>query len=96
MRAFAVVALLMLAACTMLTTFDPEGQPCDLSAQPGSQCLEGYHCDKGKCVKGGVAGGSGTSGGAAGSGGMSGGSAGGAAGDGGRTDGGRTDGGDGG
>jgi len=99
-RPAAAFALLLLAACTLLTSFDTEGQPCDLSAPPGSQCLNEFHCEKGKCVKGGLAGGSGTSGGSAGGstagGSTAGGSAGGSAMDSGRADAGRTDGGDGG
>jgi hypothetical protein len=46
------VALLMLAGCTLLTQFNPEGQPCDGSADPAEQCLSGFHCEGGKCVHG--------------------------------------------
>jgi hypothetical protein len=52
-----VLAALALGACTMLTSFDPEGRPCDLAATPAMQCLSGYHCADGKCVKGSLDGG---------------------------------------
>jgi hypothetical protein len=46
------VALLLGAGCTFLTHFDPEGQPCDTAAPPASQCLDGFHCENGKCRAG--------------------------------------------
>ncbi len=48
-----LAALAALAACTFLTAFDPEGQPCDVGAPPGAQCLTdaGYFCVAGKCSK---------------------------------------------
>jgi hypothetical protein len=55
MRALVLcIAVLALAAgaCTMLTNFDPEGQPCDINAPVNQQCLERFHCENGKCVKG--------------------------------------------
>ena len=42
------------AGCTLLTSFDPDGQPCDMSAAPANQCLVGYGCVAGKCKKGAV------------------------------------------
>jgi hypothetical protein len=42
-----------LAGCTLMTSFDPEGQPCDPTAtSPDKQCLSGYHCQANQCVKG--------------------------------------------
>ena len=40
------------AACTLLTQFDPEGQPCDTNAPRATQCLSGYHCVAQGCTKG--------------------------------------------
>jgi hypothetical protein len=51
MRLIALAALLI-AGCTFLTQFNPEGQPCDTAASPESQCLERFHCENGKCVRG--------------------------------------------
>ncbi|WP_224366817.1 hypothetical protein [Hyalangium versicolor] len=41
---FSTVAVL--SACSLLSDFDPEGQPCDSQGQ----CLEDYACVDGKCV----------------------------------------------
>jgi len=54
--AWVVVVVAMLAAlggCTLLTSFDPEGQPCDTAAPADQQCLTdaGYQCVDGKCTK---------------------------------------------
>jgi len=52
---FVGFALFALAGCTFLTSFDPEGQPCDPNAlRPESECLSdaGYWCVKGACKKG--------------------------------------------
>lgn len=43
MKYLLVIALLG-GGCTCLTKFDPESQPCELSAPPGEQCLSGYEC----------------------------------------------------
>ena len=44
------------AGCTLLTQFDPEGQPCDTNAPRTSQCLSGYSCGPGqRCTKGPIA-----------------------------------------
>jgi hypothetical protein len=51
-RLFVLLALALLGGCTLLTSFNPEGQPCDLSAAPGAQCLTHFHCANGKCVQG--------------------------------------------
>ena len=94
-------ASLCFAACSLITNFDPEGQPCDTAAfDPAQECLSdaGYWCVNGICKKTapplGVGGGSfggGSAGGGAGGGG--GGGAGGGTGGGGGTDGGCRDGG---
>ena len=51
-----VVAVVSLSACSLLTQFDPETEPCDLSAPVGEQCLPGFRCersgDAGVCVRG--------------------------------------------
>ncbi|MBK7862043.1 MAG: hypothetical protein IPJ65_26170 [Archangiaceae bacterium] len=54
MRGLLLLALLLSAgACTLLTSFDPEGQPCDTTTtNAGSKCLANFHCQNGKCVKG--------------------------------------------
>jgi hypothetical protein len=68
--AVAVAAAFALAgSCTLITNFDPEGQPCDnAEADPSLKCLTdaGYHCDPTTllCTKKGTAG---TGGGDAGS-----------------------------
>ncbi|MBX5482604.1 MAG: hypothetical protein IRZ16_12315 [Myxococcaceae bacterium] len=36
------------SACSLILSFNPEGQPCDAAGQ----CLEGYGCVDGKCHKG--------------------------------------------
>ena len=52
MRALAL-ALLLLAGCIFLTQFNPEGQPCDTSAtSEEAECLDGFHCENGKCRHG--------------------------------------------
>ncbi len=41
-------AFALAGSCTLLTSFDPEGQPCDNRAlNPEDKCLAdaGYHCD---------------------------------------------------
>ena len=44
------------AGCTVLTQFDPEGQPCDTTAPRATQCLSGYTCGPGqRCTKGPIA-----------------------------------------
>ena len=41
------------ADCTVLTQFDPEGQPCDTTGRRAIQCLSGYSCGSGqRCTKG--------------------------------------------
>ena len=48
-----VVALsALLGGCTLLTSFDPEGQPCDVAAPVDEQCLPdaGFTCVDGKCT----------------------------------------------
>ena len=55
MPAWVVVVVALFAAlggCTLLTSFDPEGQPCDLQAPPDEQCIpdSGYACVDGKCT----------------------------------------------
>lgn len=97
LRAF-VFAALCVSACSLITNFDPDGQPCDTSAfDPAQECLSdaGYWCVNGFCRKTappGVGGGSATGGGSAAGGGsaVGGGSAtgGGVGGGGGNTDGG--------
>ena len=43
------------ASCTLLTSFDPEGQPCNPGASTiADQCLPGYGCVDGACRKGAV------------------------------------------
>jgi hypothetical protein len=49
-----LLLLSILGACTLLTSFNPDGQPCDLSASTvEKQCLTGFHCKApdGKCVR---------------------------------------------
>ena len=44
------------AGYTVLTQFDPEGQPCDTTAPRAMQCLPGYSCGPGqRCTKGPIA-----------------------------------------
>jgi len=53
-HALVVLAAIVAAGCTLLTRFDPEGQPCDLQAAPAMQCLTdaGYFCSAEKvCTK---------------------------------------------
>ncbi len=53
-KAWATVVLTGAASCTLLTQFDPEGQPCDKSAPPALQCLTdaGYFCNAaGLCTR---------------------------------------------
>lgn len=57
MRLLVFALLLALGACTLITSFNPEGQPCDTSALPQDQCLTGFHCENKKCVKGAADGG---------------------------------------
>ncbi len=54
-RALILVGLLS-AGCTLLTHFDPEGQPCDPGAAPAMQCLSdaGYFCVDQVCTKSGT------------------------------------------
>ena len=47
-----VLLLVALSACTLLTQFPEEGQPCDTAAAPAEQCSPDFHCSEGKCVKG--------------------------------------------
>ncbi len=44
---------LVAAGCTLLTSFDPEGQPCDPAARGNDQCLSdaGYVCVGGVCTR---------------------------------------------
>lgn len=55
MKYLALVLGLLLGGCTALTRFDDEGQPCELAAPAGQQCLAGYECqtssDGGVCRK---------------------------------------------
>lgn len=52
-----LAATLVGAGCTLLTQFEPEGQPCDSAAPRAMQCLSGYSCGPGqRCTKGPVAG----------------------------------------
>lgn len=47
-------ALAALGGCTLLTTFDPEGQPCDVGAPSSSDlCVAdgGYRCVNGVCTR---------------------------------------------
>lgn len=52
MRFGLCILSLWLSGCTLLTSFNPEGQPCDPQAAPKNQCLKDYHCENGKCVAG--------------------------------------------
>ena len=54
MRLFALLlfAAVLGAGCTLLTSFNPEDQPCDLAAMPAQQCLDKFHCEMGKCKAG--------------------------------------------
>ncbi len=55
MKKLAWAGLLVLSGCYFLTSFDPEGQPCDPTAlRQETQCLSdaGYWCVKGSCQKG--------------------------------------------
>lgn len=50
------VALGFAAGCSLLTSFDPEGQPCDVGAPTYAEMCQadaGYHCnlDAGLCTK---------------------------------------------
>jgi hypothetical protein len=45
-RILGVLAALCLSACSLITDFDPEGQPCDSQGR----CLEGYVCRNRMCV----------------------------------------------
>ncbi len=55
-RLFMVVVALAGLGCTLLTPFDPNSQPCEANAAPGSECTAGYQCqrdgegDPGVCV----------------------------------------------
>ena len=47
------IALSASSGCTLLTSFNPDGQPCDMTASnPANECLQGYGCVQGKCKKG--------------------------------------------
>jgi len=74
-RLIPFVALALLGACTLLTNFDPDGQPCDYDGS----CLPGYGCVAGQCRKG-ADGGTGGQGGGGGLGGGAGGGGGGSSG----------------
>ena len=50
--ALLLFAALLVGGCTLLTAFNPEDQPCDLAAMPAQQCLNGFHCEGGKCKRG--------------------------------------------
>lgn len=52
MRLWLLAAAISFGGCTLLTAFNPEGQPCDGAAPPAQQCLDGYRCEMDKCVKG--------------------------------------------
>jgi hypothetical protein len=47
-----LLCALAASACSVLTQFDPESQPCDLNAPVSQQCLTGFHCVDGLCKKG--------------------------------------------
>lgn len=52
-------AVVVFTGCTLMTGFDPEGQPCDKAEpNPYQQCLSdaGYFCVNGLCKKGADAG----------------------------------------
>jgi len=54
MRRGLLVAFLVVGGCTLLTQFDPDGQPCDEGAfDPAEACLSdaGYWCVNGLCRK---------------------------------------------
>jgi hypothetical protein len=57
MRRLAPALALALGACTLLTRFDEEGQPCDAQAPVGLQCLAGFACQAGLCRRPGADGG---------------------------------------
>ena len=46
-RSLWCLAALSLSACSLITDFDPEGQPCDTQGR----CLEGYVCRNKMCVE---------------------------------------------
>jgi hypothetical protein len=46
-RSLWCLAALSLSACSLITDFDPEGQPCDSQGR----CLEGYVCRNKICVE---------------------------------------------
>ncbi|HLL03644.1 MAG TPA: hypothetical protein VK539_23880 [Myxococcaceae bacterium] len=46
-RSLWCLAALCLSACSLITDFDPEGQPCDVLGR----CLEGYVCRNNVCVE---------------------------------------------
>ncbi len=51
-----LTATLIGASCSVLTQFDPEGQPCDITATSATQCLSGYRCGPDqRCTKGAIA-----------------------------------------
>ncbi len=51
-----LTATLIGASCSVLTQFDPEGQPCDTTAPSAMQCLSGYRCGPDqRCTKGAIA-----------------------------------------
>lgn len=53
MRRLVPMVLVVAASCTLLTSFDPEGQPCNPGATTiADQCLPGYGCVEGACRKG--------------------------------------------
>ncbi len=46
-------ALAFAAGCSLLTSFDPEGQPCEAGAPAGQECLTdaGFTCVAGFCTR---------------------------------------------
>ena len=57
-RVLTLSLALAAAGCTLLTRFDPDGQPCDPGAPPAMQCLTdaGYFCSAEKiCTRSGTA-----------------------------------------
>jgi hypothetical protein len=53
-RTLLLLAAVLASGCSVLTQFDPEGQPCDLKEpDPALQCLSdaGFSCVAGACRK---------------------------------------------
>jgi hypothetical protein len=46
-RSLWCLAAMSLSACSLITDFDPEGQPCDAQ----NRCLSGYVCRDDVCVE---------------------------------------------